>query len=136
MRNHRKLLTNVALVAVAIGGLVGIQMITESDWDSNVQAATFCGAGFVQGTCAPAGQVVTHVGVKSGQSCFVTSSDGPVPGRDGTNCYNVSGIGTQCVTVTGGGTSSGCQGISHIEIRFGPGASPEPSPEPSPSPTP
>jgi hypothetical protein len=99
-------------------------------------AATFCGTGFVQGTCAPAGQVVLAVGVKSGTSCFTTTSDGPLNGRDGTACYNVSGIGTQCVTVTGGGTSSGCQGISHIEILAGPAPEPTPTPTPEPTPTP
>lgn len=126
--NAREISTPTAQSPAAVGSGSGGQV--------TAAAANFCGTGFVQANCAPAGQVVVAVGVKSSTFCFTTTSDGPLNGKDGTACYNVSGIGTQCVTVTGGGTGSGCQTISHLEILAGPGTPPTPTPTPEPTPTP
>ncbi len=81
----------------------------------------------------PAGKVVVAVCVKAGTRTFTKTSNGYF-GPGGT-CYRARGIGTRTVTVTGGGTSSTCKSISHIEARSGPGPTPTPSPSPSSAPS-
>lgn len=62
---------------------------------------------------APAGKVVTAVGVKAATNCYTFTSDGS------NGCYAVSGIGTPVASVRKVGSGSACPDISHVEAKFG-----------------
>lgn len=88
---------------------------------------------------APSGQVVTGVCIKSGTNMFGDShSEVLGNGTYENNCYEVSGIGTQTVTVKRIGSGNNCQGLSHIDVYSGPTPTSTPSitQSPTPSPTP
>ncbi|MEO7866608.1 MAG: hypothetical protein ABIU54_03120 [Candidatus Eisenbacteria bacterium] len=57
--------------------------------------------------CSTTG-IITSICVKAGTQTFSFTADGE------SKCYTVKGIGTACVYVTGGGTSSECKDISGI----------------------
>jgi hypothetical protein len=68
-----------------------------------------------------ADEVVTGVCIKSGANMFPPDTHSGVldNGTYENDCYQVSGVGTQTVTVTRIGTpSSTCQAISHIDVVF------------------
>ena len=67
---------------------------------------------------AEAGSVVSAVCIKAGTYKVSTGSDGTLLGEGGTACYEVSGIGTDTVTVTKIGEGSGCKDISHFEVKL------------------
>jgi hypothetical protein len=88
----------------------------------------------------PAGNVVTAVCIKSGTAAGHT---GPLqngfydgegdPASEADACYEVSGVGTDTVTVERvGDPSSECQAISHIDVLF---AEDEETPTSTPTPT-
>ncbi len=73
---------------------------------------------------APTGWVIAAICIKagghmfggSGHSGLITSDGmygGPAPGSD---CYAVTGIGTDTVTVTRTGVGPDCQGLNHIDV--------------------
>lgn len=65
-----------------------------------------------------AGNIVSGVCIKSGSNMFGGNQHSGVLGN-GTyedNCYTVTGVGTQTVTVTRIGSGPDCQGISHIDV--------------------
>ncbi len=75
---------------------------------------------------------ITSVFIKTGSAVFcigpiTANGDVAFPGGDAT-CYVVSGLGTNTVTVSGGGTGNDCKEISHIEAIAG---APTPTPEPT-----
>jgi hypothetical protein len=58
---------------------------------------------------------ITQVAIKAGNDCFfVGDADFP------SDCYSVSGIGTNTVTITRIGSGRDCKEISHIEYTTGP----------------
>jgi len=91
---------------------------------------------------APDGQVITAICIKSGKKMFGGSGhsgriteDGLYGGpHPGSNCYDVSGLGTDTVKVVKTDNGPSCQDLSHIDIFYG-DASPTPIPAPSPYPT-
>src|SRR5688572_14703666 len=64
-------------------------------------------------------EVITGVCIASGSMMFGGTGHSGVLGN-GTveDCYTVTGVGTQTVTVTRGTESSTCQDISHIDVVF------------------
>ena len=81
------------------------------------------------------GQVITKVCVKAGRPHHQYTSNV----NDG--CYEISGMGTDTVTVTRVNEGPECKGISHIDVYWeggqgDPSPSPSTSPVPSPSPSP
>jgi hypothetical protein len=97
------------------------------------------GSGSLKTYTAPSGQVVTGVCIKSGTNMFSDSHSGVLGnGNYENNCFVVSGIGTQTVTVTKIGSGNNCQDISHIDVYTGPTPTSTPSLSSSltPSPTP
>lgn len=67
---------------------------------------------------AGAGNIVTGVCIKSGEKMFNGNKHSAVLGN-GTyenECYKVTGVGTQSVTVTRIGEGKNCQAISHIDV--------------------
>ena len=59
---------------------------------------------------APEGQVVDAVFIKAGRDCIEFTEDFT------DDCYSVTGIGTQVVTVERIGSGRDCKEISHIEF--------------------
>lgn len=59
--------------------------------------------------CSP-DDIITSICFKAGQNVYTVHADGPV------DCYDVTGIGTRCVRVTGGGTGRDCKDISHVRF--------------------
>lgn len=68
---------------------------------------------------AGAGNTVTGVCIRSGSAMF-TDGHSEVLGNGiyEENCYEVSGVGTQVVTVKRLRDARDCQGISHIDVLF------------------
>lgn len=64
------------------------------------------------------GYVVDGVCIKSGEKMFNGNQHSAVLGNGTyeTDCYTVSGVGTQQVTVTKIGSGPNCQDISHIDV--------------------
>ena len=75
--------------------------------------------GSIQGTddevtfTAPDGQVVSGVCIKSGQL-----HTAPLTDADSNDCYTISGVGTDTVTVTRIGDGPDCQAISHVDATL------------------
>jgi hypothetical protein len=98
------------------------------------------GSGSFKTYTAPSGQIVTGVCIKSGTNMFGDSHSGVLGnGTYENNCFVVSGISTQTVTVTKLGSGNNCQDLSHIDVYTGPTPTSTPtgtsSPTPSASPT-
>jgi hypothetical protein len=68
---------------------------------------------------AGAGNIVTGVCIKSGTPHSGPLGNGTIGAPFSANCYTVSGVGTQNVTVTRIGSGSDCQEISHIDVVVG-----------------
>ena len=57
---------------------------------------------------------ITQVAIKAGNDCFL------FPPLTSNDCYTVSGLGTNTVTITRIGSGRDCKEISHIEYTTGP----------------
>ena len=60
--------------------------------------------------CAGEGEVILSICIKAGTSTWQPTEDGKY------GCYDVKGIGTDCVEVTGGGTGRDCKEISGVRF--------------------
>ena len=56
--------------------------------------------------------IITGVCIKAGTKTFSFNADG------GDGCYEVKGIGSDCVYVSGGGTGRDCKEVSHVVVYF------------------
>jgi hypothetical protein len=84
--------------------------------ETGVQAG---GSQEVRTYTAPSGKIVEGVCIKSGSQQFGGAKHSGVLGN-GTHdggCYEVSGVGTQTVTITNVGGY--CQGLSHVDVILG-----------------
>lgn len=87
---------------------------------------------------APSDNQITGVCIKSGEKMFGGNqhSGSLGNGTHENNCYRISGVGTQTVTVERVREDNDCQGLSHIDVFYSSSTMPTASPTTSPTITP
>lgn len=96
----------------------------------NAQGKTEAGNQNSLSYTAPSGKIVTGVCIKSGTNMFNGDGHSDTITSNGSienNCYNITGIGTQTVTVSRQGSGSTCQGLSHIDVYYSVASTPTPT---------
>jgi hypothetical protein len=101
-RVHALLAGAILLGAVALSSPVSVQASPPCPGGIEVK-----GPGPVR-YCADG--VITSICIKAGEGVWNAKEDGTY------GCYDVKGIGTDCVVVSGGGTSSSCKTLSHVRF--------------------
>ena len=119
-------ITTIALLV--LGLTIGISVST---FGSGAGSPAECNTGIeIKGDptashTAPPGQIVTGVCIKAGTLHTGLLGNGTFPGASVSNCYQVTGVETQTVTVTRIGTEGpGCQAIGHVDVKTGPAPPP------------
>jgi hypothetical protein len=103
---------------LGIASMIVAMFLTIIQQPASAQQGNQCGTGFddkIEGTgpftyTTSAGKVISEIIIKAGQNCVSFTSSG----SDG--CYEVSGIGTQTVTIKRIGDGKTCQEISNVLI--------------------
>jgi hypothetical protein len=116
---------------LGIAGMVVAMLLTIIQQPASAEEFSQCGTGFeikLEGTgpftyTTSAGKIISQITLKAGQECVTFTSNG----NDG--CYNVSGLGSQTVSLTRVGDSKDCKEISHVLIHTTPGSKPTEEPK-------
>jgi hypothetical protein len=135
LKRIRNLIVALAFVLLQMPFYMIAPQKVLADGSGSPAACESAPAGSVEGTpslityTAPAGNVTTGVCIKSGNNMWGADKHSGVLGNGNytgnptvagavTNCYSVSGVGTQTVTVTRNADSDACQGLSHIDVLY------------------